>query len=204
MKTIYNSRRPESRQQGRNPVPTRALGLVLLSAAVLMAQPPGGGPPGGGTGATGDGIWRRNAAFGESQTFDYCLGHQPGNGDYHYHVNPVCLRAQLNDNLVALKTSRNGPPGRRSPRDGLTRPFSAGRRMDTRSMAPMATAIRRIRRARCAAWFRAIELRSITTRTSLPTLVASQSHGNFSAADCEPIRTRRQRHVSSGPLPRGL
>jgi hypothetical protein len=29
MKTIYNSRRPESRQQGRNPVPTRALGLVI-------------------------------------------------------------------------------------------------------------------------------------------------------------------------------
>jgi hypothetical protein len=44
--------------------------LILLSAWSLLAQPPG---PGGGSGA---GIWRRNAAFGESQTFDSCEGHQ--------------------------------------------------------------------------------------------------------------------------------
>lgn len=77
------------------------LGAILL-ATVLLAQPPGGG------GLSGDGIWRRNAAFGESQTFDSCQGHQPGNGDYHYHVNPICLRAQLGDNLAAIRTTRVG------------------------------------------------------------------------------------------------
>ena len=73
----------------------------LLFSAALLAQPPGGG-------GNGDGIWRRNAAYGESQTFDYCLGHQTNTGDYHYHVNPVCLRAQLGDNLVAVTNSRIG------------------------------------------------------------------------------------------------
>lgn len=39
--------------------------------------------------------WNRNAAFGESETFDLCNGHQPGDGMYHYHLNPLCLRAAL-------------------------------------------------------------------------------------------------------------
>jgi uncharacterized protein (TIGR03437 family) len=85
-------------------VPTLVL-LIFLSP--LNAQPPGGGPGGPG-GASGDGIWRRNAAFGEIQTFDSCQGHQPGNGAYHYHVNPLCLRAQLGDNVVLVKNSRIG------------------------------------------------------------------------------------------------
>src|SRR3984957_14959687 len=73
------------------------------------ALPPGGGSPGGGPGdGMGDGIWQRNAAFGESETFDLCNGHQPGSGMYHHHINPVCLRAQLNDNVVAVSTGRLG------------------------------------------------------------------------------------------------
>lgn len=56
----------------------------------------------------GDGIWIRNAYFGEFQTFDKCFGHQPGNGQYHHHIQPVCLRAQLNDNLVVINTGRTG------------------------------------------------------------------------------------------------
>ncbi len=56
----------------------------------------------------GDGIWARNAAFGELETFDLCNGHQPGSGQYHHHINPVCLRAQLNDNVVAVSTGRLG------------------------------------------------------------------------------------------------
>src|SRR5262249_51406863 len=59
-------------------------------------------------GGQGDGIWQRNAAFGESQTFDKCFGHQPGNGQYHHHIHPVCLRAQLDDNLVATSSGRTG------------------------------------------------------------------------------------------------
>jgi len=87
---------------------TRTLFLTLLLSAALPAQgppPPGGGGPGA---ATGDGIWNRNAAFGEIETFDLCNGHQPGSGQYHHHINPVCLRAQLNDNVVAVATGRLG------------------------------------------------------------------------------------------------
>ncbi len=81
--------------------------LLLLTSAMVYAQPPGGGPGGGG-GASGDGIWRRNAAFGEALTFDSCEGHQPQTGQYHYHVNPTCLRAQLGDNITVVKNSRVG------------------------------------------------------------------------------------------------
>jgi hypothetical protein len=72
----------------------------LLAASSILAQPLGGGPGGG---SAGDGIWRRNAYYGELLTFDNCIGHQPGGGNYHYHANPLCLRAQLNDNLVAAQ-----------------------------------------------------------------------------------------------------
>ena len=66
------------------------IGFLFACSIAAFAQPPGG---------QGDGIWLRNAYYGESQTFDRCLGHQPGNGQYHHHVQPVCLRAQLDDNL---------------------------------------------------------------------------------------------------------
>ena len=87
--------------------------LVLFVTASALAQPPigpppGGAPPGGGGGNSGDGIWRRNAYYGELLTFDACVGHQPGNGMYHYHANPLCLRGQLNDNVVSVRSSRNG------------------------------------------------------------------------------------------------
>jgi len=81
----------------------RRCSLLLLFAACAVAQP-GGGPGGG----SGDGIWVRNAAFGEIETFDLCNGHQPGSGLYHHHVNPVCLRGQLNDNVVTVSTGRLG------------------------------------------------------------------------------------------------
>src|SRR5260370_23770880 len=70
---------------------TRLTKLLLstMGVAVLLAQPPGGPMQ------TGDGIWLRNAYFGEQETFDSCFGHQPGNGEYHHHVQPLCLRARL-------------------------------------------------------------------------------------------------------------
>ena len=74
--------------------------LILFPYSILLAQPPGGG--------SGDGIWQRNAAFGEVETFDYCNGHQPGMGTYHHHINPICLRAQLNDNVTVVSTGRLG------------------------------------------------------------------------------------------------
>ncbi len=57
---------------------------------------------------SGDGVWLRNAYYGEQETFDSCFGHQPGNGEYHHHVQPVCLRAQLDDNLEAVSSGRTG------------------------------------------------------------------------------------------------
>jgi hypothetical protein len=73
---------------------------LLFAACSIHTQPPGGG--------TGDGIWQRNAAFGEKETFDQCNGHPPRTGQYHPHVNPVCLRAQLNDNVAAVYGGRLG------------------------------------------------------------------------------------------------
>lgn len=85
---------------------------MTMWVTAVWAQPPGGpggSPPGGAGGpGGGDGIWRRNAYYGELLTFDACVGHQPGGGNYHYHANPLCLRAQLNDNLVTLRSSRDG------------------------------------------------------------------------------------------------
>lgn len=75
------------------------LAIALLFACCAIAC---------GQGIQGDGVWLRNAYYGESQTFDKCLGHQPGNGQYHHHVQPVCLRAQLDDNLVAVSSGRTG------------------------------------------------------------------------------------------------
>ncbi len=59
-------------------------------------------------GPRGDGIWQRNAYYGEAQTFDPCVGHQPQTGQYHYHANPICLRAQLGDNVQTIQSRRNG------------------------------------------------------------------------------------------------
>jgi uncharacterized protein (TIGR03437 family) len=76
--------------------------LLVLAAWVTTGQPP---PPGG---QQGDGIWRRNAFFGEIQTLDACEGHQPGNGQYHYHANPICLRFEAGDNVELVRSKRTG------------------------------------------------------------------------------------------------
>ncbi len=75
-------------------------GMVLLAALQCEAQPPGG--------QTGDGVWLRDALFGEVETFDSCLAHQPGQGMYHNHVQPTCLRSQLGDNIEIAGSGRTG------------------------------------------------------------------------------------------------
>jgi hypothetical protein len=140
--------------------------ISIFFTATLFAQLPGGP---GGSGGNGDGIWRRNAAYGESQTFDTCLGHQTNTGDYHYHVNPLCLRAQLNDNVVVLRNSRIGPVYHEKS-SGWTHSPILGWAQDgypiygpyeytnpTDAMSP----IKRI--------VSSFQLRSITARTLLPT-----------------------------------
>ena len=74
----------------------------LYGVVAVVGQPPPGPMQ------QGDGVWIRNAYYGEIQTFDRCYGHQPGNGLYHHHVQPICLRAQLGDNLEPVRTSRTG------------------------------------------------------------------------------------------------
>ncbi len=37
------------------------------------------------------GVWHRNAYVWEGNSFDNCLGHPQQQGEYHHHVNPVCL-----------------------------------------------------------------------------------------------------------------
>ncbi|MBM3785921.1 MAG: YHYH protein [Acidobacteria bacterium] len=74
--------------------------ILIVCAGAAIAQPPM---------QQGDGVWARDAYFGEAQTFDACTGHQPGNGQYHHHASPTCLRAQLNDNLELVRDTRTGP-----------------------------------------------------------------------------------------------
>ncbi len=78
-----------------------ALGLVLGCTAMPCLAQPGGMQ-------AGDGVWLRDALFGEVETFDPCLAHQPGQGQYHNHVQPICLRSQLGDNVQIVATGRAG------------------------------------------------------------------------------------------------
>ena len=73
-----------------------ALGLALT----------GENPPGG-QGGVGDSIWNRTT-LAEEPAFDEAGGHQPESGEYHHHRNPVALRLQLNDNINADGTEKQG------------------------------------------------------------------------------------------------
>jgi hypothetical protein len=56
-------------------------------------------------GTPGAGVWVRNAVSVEAPTFDASNAHQPQNGQYHYHDNPLALRYQLNDNVAYSSAS---------------------------------------------------------------------------------------------------
>lgn len=47
----------------------------------------------------GDKVWNRSAIAAEVATFDPAYAHQPGNGQYHYHANPLGLRYNLGDHV---------------------------------------------------------------------------------------------------------
>jgi uncharacterized protein (TIGR03437 family) len=125
-----------------------------------------GGP--GGPGQGGDGIWQRDANFGEALTFDRCLAHQPQDGTYHNHVEPVCLRAQLGDNLEVVSIGRTGPVYREKASDWAHSPI-LGWSYDGYPIygpygysdpADPSSAIKRIKSS--------FRLRDMTQRTSLP------------------------------------
>jgi uncharacterized protein (TIGR03437 family) len=136
---------------------------LLLFAVGLWAQPPGGG------GAQADGIWRRDAGWGEGPGLDQCLGHQPPSGEYHYHANPICLRASLDDNLELSLVKRVGSVYREKT-TGLKHSPILGWAYDGypvygpygySSATDPSSPIGRIRSG--------FRLRSITARTSIPT-----------------------------------
>jgi len=143
--------------------------VLLVTATLAMAQPPGPGGAG-----QGDGIWLRNAYFGEAQTFDLCTGHQPGSGQYHYHANPICLRGQLNDNTEVARKARAGiiykekaAPWTHSPILGwafdgfpIYGPYGY-----TNAINPQSP-VKRLKSS--------FQLRNITARTSLPDWALSQ------------------------------
>ena len=144
--------------------------LVLLAwVAVGLAQPPLGGQ--------GDGIWLRNAYFGEAQTFDLCTGHQPNNGQYHYHANPICLRGQLNDNTEIARKARAGviyrekaAPWTHSPILGWA--FDGYPIYGPYGFSDPANAGSSVKRVKPS-----FRLRSITARTSLPDSTLPQHTG---------------------------
>jgi hypothetical protein len=49
---------------------------------------------------SGDGIWNRDAYPNEAVSFDYDLAHNPQNGQYHSHVNPLATRYLVGDNIT--------------------------------------------------------------------------------------------------------
>ncbi len=54
----------------------------------------------------GVGYWNRDAYVNEGPTFDPANAHQPGNGAYHYHANPIALRHILGDHVEFNATTQ--------------------------------------------------------------------------------------------------
>jgi hypothetical protein len=52
------------------------------------------------------GLWNRDAYPEEGVSFDPGNAHQEQTGTYHYHANPLALRAQLNDNVSYNSTTK--------------------------------------------------------------------------------------------------
>ena len=141
--------------------------MALAASTFATAQPPGG--PGG----QGDGIWLRNAYYGEVETFDKCFGHQPGNGQYHNHVQPVCLRAQLTDNLQVVSVERTGTIYREQPNSWTHSPilgwsFDGYPIYGPYGYSDPADSTSPIKRVKSS-----FQLRNITDRTTLPDWLVS-------------------------------
>jgi hypothetical protein len=54
----------------------------------------------------GDGVWNRDAYPNESVSFDYALAHNPQNGQYHSHVDPIATRYLVGDNVTYNSTTK--------------------------------------------------------------------------------------------------
>jgi hypothetical protein len=116
----------------------------------------------------GDGVWRRNAYFGEADTFDPCFGHQPGNGEYHNHVQPVCLRAQLGDNVVVVKSTRVGTTYKEKPSAWTHSPILGWALDGYPIYGPYGYSNPKDPKSPVRRMVSSFRLRQITARTSLP------------------------------------
>ena len=58
----------------------------------------------------GSGIWNRNTAVGDATTLDHANAHPTvtGTNEYHNHLNPVALRAELHDNIYYSGSTSTG------------------------------------------------------------------------------------------------
>lgn len=70
--------------------------------------------------ANSDHYWHRTAPYAEGYNFDAGNAHQPGNGTYHTHTNPIALRYQLGDHVdydvaTNVYSESAGMPGEHSP-----------------------------------------------------------------------------------------
>ena len=137
---------------------TRTRTLILF-AGLAIAQPPFGGR---------GGLWRRNAYFGEAQTFDACLGHQPPTAEYHYHANPTCLREQLKDNIVAVRTLRTGTVFREKSATWSHSPILGWALDGNPIYGPYGYSDPRNSKSPVKRMRSSFRLRAITARTSLP------------------------------------
>lgn len=68
----------------------------------------------------GGGYWNRDAYVNEGITFDPAYAHQPNDGTYHYHADPIALRYLLGDHVdynASTKTysESTNPPTNHSP-----------------------------------------------------------------------------------------
>jgi|GEM_PF-105615 len=103
----YNSTYPSTTHgtAGNGPVGLLVNGVAIFNAGDAFAYSHSVGADAN----PGDGIWNRLAEALEAVTFDHALAHQPGNGQYHNHVNPTALRAQLGDNIDYVGTTNYFP-----------------------------------------------------------------------------------------------
>jgi len=102
-KITLNTTYPQSTHGvlGGGPVALAVNGVVIYNAGDAFSYSHASGTEIN----NGDGLFNRMAEAVESVTFDAGNGHQPGNGQYHYHTDPVALRAQLNDNIDYVGTT---------------------------------------------------------------------------------------------------
>ena len=77
------TRTPQANTGTATPTPLGHTGLWSNGVSIYNAKD--------GMSYNNQGTWNQNAIVVEGPSFDSCLGHPAGNGEYHHHLNPRCL-----------------------------------------------------------------------------------------------------------------